>query len=78
MHSPGIVRSPIATTVTQVASRIFLVWCIAFFYPESTAGTTAYSTMLVAWSVTEVVRYTFFVFTLGTGGNVPSWLTWLR
>lgn len=41
----------------------------------------AYLGMLVAWSMTECVRYAYFVFFLGSGGNVklvPSWLSWLR
>lgn len=33
--------------------------------------------MLVAWSVTEVVRYGFFATSLGFG-RVPGWLMWLR
>ena len=32
--------------------------------------------MLIAWSVTEVIRYGFFVFNLR--GEVPAALTWLR
>ena len=37
--------------------------------------------MLGAWSVTEVVRYGYFVLFLSGGGNaarVPEWLRWLR
>ena len=33
--------------------------------------------MLVAWSVTEVIRYAYFVFNL-QGKGVPGVLTWLR
>lgn len=32
--------------------------------------------MLVAWSVTEVVRYSYFALSLA--GALPSFLTWLR
>jgi len=60
----------------QVASRLFLVWAIADQFPFTVADSPAYSTMLLAWSITEVVRYTFFVFLLT--GTVPSVLQWLR
>lgn len=41
----------------------------------------AYLGMLVAWSLTEVVRYSYFVVFLGSGGetaSVPKVLSWLR
>ena len=64
------------TTLMQVASRILLVWGIGYNFPQVVATSPAYSSMLFAWSVTEVVRYSYFVFFLG--GGVPSWLLWLR
>lgn len=33
--------------------------------------------MLIAWSVTEVIRYSYFVFNL-QGSGVPAFMTWLR
>lgn len=33
--------------------------------------------MLLAWSTTEVIRYSYFAMNLAYGG-VPGWLTWLR
>ncbi len=73
----GIVRAPLLTTVMQVASRFLLVWGIALYFPESTSASPAYTTMLLAWSATEVIRYGYFAFSLYFG-SVPSWLTWLR
>ncbi|KAF2396778.1 PTPLA-domain-containing protein [Trichodelitschia bisporula] len=72
----GIVRAPVVTTVMQVASRILLVWGIADVFPRVAAGSAGYMSMLVAWSVTEVVRYSYFVFFLT--GRVPGVLSWLR
>lgn len=37
----------------------------------------AYSSMLLAWSVTEVVRYLFFALSLGVGAE-PYPLRWMR
>ena len=33
--------------------------------------------MLFAWSLADVVRYSYFVILLA-GSSVPSWLKWLR
>ncbi|KAK2627345.1 hypothetical protein QTJ16_003311 [Diplocarpon rosae] len=71
----SLVRAPINTTAMQVASRLLLVWGIIFQYPFL-AKSAAYSTMLIAWSVTEVVRYSYFVFTLS--GYSPGLISWLR
>ncbi|KAF1989975.1 PTPLA-domain-containing protein, partial [Aulographum hederae CBS 113979] len=75
----GIVRAPLFTTLMQVASRILLVWGICYPFPLVPASSPAYSTMLIAWSATEVVRYGYFAFVLARGsGGVPGVLTWLR
>jgi very-long-chain (3R)-3-hydroxyacyl-CoA dehydratase len=60
----------------QVASRVILVWAIVDQFPAATSKSLAYSTMLLAWSATEVVRYSYFVFNLN--GSVPGILQWLR
>ncbi|KAL3423064.1 protein tyrosine phosphatase-like protein [Phlyctema vagabunda] len=76
VHSAtGIVRSPISTTAMQVASRILLVWPVVNTFPFL-ARSPAYSSMLVAWSVTEVIRYSYFTFTLS--GFQPKFISWLR
>ncbi|KAF2646179.1 PTPLA-domain-containing protein [Massarina eburnea CBS 473.64] len=78
LHSAvGIVRAPLFTTAMQVASRLLLVWGIAYNFPQTTKYSPAYSTMLLAWSVTELIRYGYFVFLLG-GNGVPKAWTWLR
>ncbi|KAF2633052.1 protein tyrosine phosphatase [Macroventuria anomochaeta] len=78
LHSlVGIVRAPLLTTLMQVASRFLLVWGIAYNFPATTQHSPAYSTMLLAWSITEVIRYSYFVFTL-SGLGVPSLLSFLR
>ncbi len=59
----------------QVASRILLVWAIVDQFPFL-AKSAVYSSMLIAWSVTEVIRYSYFVFNLS--GFSPSFMTWLR
>ena len=72
----GLVRAPFFTTAMQVASRLLLVWGIGYNFPNTTGTSPAYSSMLIAWSVTEVIRYSYFVFVLG--GGVPRVWTWLR
>lgn len=60
----------------QVSSRFALVWGAVHFYP-SVATSPAYSSMLLAWSTTEVIRYLFFALSL-SGGYEPALLQWLR
>jgi very-long-chain (3R)-3-hydroxyacyl-CoA dehydratase len=63
----------------QVSSRFLLVHLIAApsAFPSTTRTSPAYATMLLAWSVTEVIRYSYFVFNL-SGVGVPAIWTWLR
>lgn len=61
----------------QVASRLLLVWGIVNNFPAETSTSFLYTSMLVAWSVTEVIRYSFFATNLFMG-SVPEWLRWLR
>lgn len=70
-------RAPLLTTVMQVASRFLLVWGIANQFPRVARSSPAYSTMLLAWSTTEVIRYSYFAVNLAYG-YVPAALTWLR
>ncbi|PAV18521.1 tyrosine phosphatase [Pyrrhoderma noxium] len=65
----GWVRSPVATTAAQVSSRLFLVWGVVEQF-EVAQKTPLYATMVLAWSITEVLRYTFYFLTL-----LPSSLT---
>ncbi|KAL8811269.1 MAG: hypothetical protein Q9200_001929 [Gallowayella weberi] len=77
LHSAfGLVRSPLPTTALQVVSRLLLVWAVVDQFPAATTPSIFYSTMLLAWSATEVVRYSYFV--LNLRGSVPGFLTWLR
>ncbi|KAF5024008.1 hypothetical protein F66182_3954 [Fusarium sp. NRRL 66182] len=71
----GIVRAPLTTTVMQVASRFILVWGVVDVFPFL-ALSPFYSSMLIAWSTTEIIRYSFFALSLS--GFQPSFLTWLR
>jgi len=59
----------------QVASRLLLVWPIVNTFPFL-ARSPVYSSMLLAWSVTEIIRYGYFTFTLS--GYSPGFLSWLR
>ncbi|KAH7489707.1 hypothetical protein FOMA001_g2840 [Fusarium oxysporum f. sp. matthiolae] len=71
----GVVRAPLMTTLMQVASRFLLVWAIVDVFPFL-ALSPFYSSMLIAWSVTEIIRYSFFALSLS--GYQPNFLTWLR
>lgn len=59
----------------QVSSRLLLVWPIVNTWPFL-ALSPFYSSMLIAWSVTEVIRYSYFALSLA--GALPALLTWVR
>jgi very-long-chain (3R)-3-hydroxyacyl-CoA dehydratase len=88
----GLVRAGLLTTMLQVASRILVVWLILGQYPEivatrtawgsetagSTTGPIALAGILMAWGITEIIRYGFFVWKTDISEQVPAALTWLR
>lgn len=63
------------TTVMQVASRLLLAWGIIYPFPHLSAYPT-FGTMLLAHSITEIVRYGYFALTLS--GQNPGIFSWLR
>lgn len=72
----GLVRSPLPTTIIQVSSRLILVWGIIERFPH-THSSPVYTTMILAWALTEVPRYAYYALSLA-GCGVPTWLTWIR
>ena len=73
----GIVRSPVFTTTVQVSSRLLVVYGICQLLPESPANYHwAYILLSLSWSVTEIIRYSYYASNLA--GGAPGWLTWLR
>jgi len=59
----GLVRSPLGTTAMQVASRLTLVWGIVENFAE-TRTNPIYASMVTAWSIAEIIRYTFYALAL--------------
>lgn len=72
----GLVPSPLFTTLMQVASRLVLVWGIDFLFPHITSNSFGFVTMVTAWSITEILRYSYYAINLQ--GDVPEALMWLR
>lgn len=75
----GVVRSPVFTTLTQVASRLLVVYGINTFLPNSPANHHwSYISLCLSWSITEIIRYSFYASSLRDPATVPYWLTYLR
>ncbi|KAG5342939.1 hypothetical protein C0989_005888 [Termitomyces sp. Mn162] len=86
----GWVRAPLPTTAAQVSSRLFLVWGIVEQFTDVRASplprsyltysqvrtNPLYTSMILSWSITEVIRYAFYALTLM--GSEPPLLLWLR
>ncbi|KAK3044171.1 hypothetical protein LTS18_001979, partial [Coniosporium uncinatum] len=80
---PGLVRAPLLTTLMQISSRLLLIWLIASPFPNTVRASPFYTSMLLAWSLTEVIRYAYFCFLLSPSNSlgaegVPPNLSWLR
>ncbi|ODQ81032.1 hypothetical protein BABINDRAFT_6881 [Babjeviella inositovora NRRL Y-12698] len=76
----GIVKSPLFTTLSQVASRLLIVWGFFYAFPNSEFNrtTTTYFSLVVSWAVTEIIRYQYYALNLSSGGKPNKILTWLR
>lgn len=71
----GWVRSPVATTAIQVASRLFMVWAVSERYSQAWSS-PFYASMVLAWALTECIRYPFYANQLL--GSEGSGLLWAR
>lgn len=75
----GYVKAPVFTTAAQVSSRLLVVCGIFRMLPGSPAGYHwSYITLCLAWSITEIVRYTYYAQNLVTKGNPSKILILLR
>ncbi|GAA0163501.1 dehydratase [Lithospermum erythrorhizon] len=72
----GLVRSPITATMPQIGSRLYVTWGILLSFPEARSHFLV-SSLVISWSITEIIRYSFFG-TKEAFGSAPSWLLWLR
>jgi len=71
----GWVRSGLQTTAMQVGSRLWIVWGIAQQFGVARVN-PLYTACVLAWSITEVVRYSFYACSLL--GYEPPLLLYLR
>uniref|UniRef100_A0A0N5BK88 Very-long-chain (3R)-3-hydroxyacyl-CoA dehydratase n=1 Tax=Strongyloides papillosus TaxID=174720 RepID=A0A0N5BK88_STREA len=71
----GFVRSPVGTTLMQVYSRVFVVWGILYAVKSSQVS-IGVPMLIFAWSITEVIRYSFYALSLIK--TVPYALIWMR
>ncbi|KAF6203945.1 hypothetical protein GE061_002283 [Apolygus lucorum] len=71
----GFVRSPIVITFIQVMSRVAVVG--GLLYPARSAQVSVgLPLILTAWSITEIIRYSFYALNLINA--VPYFLVWCR
>ncbi|KAL1695402.1 tyrosine phosphatase-like protein [Schizophyllum commune] len=72
----GLVRSSLPTTAMQVTSRLLLVWAVVEQSATARAN-PAFASMIIAWSFSEIIRYSFYTFNL-LGLQPPQWLVLVR
>jgi len=73
----GLVRSPVLTTAMQLFSRVMIIWAVlwSILKVQTSIGVPIF---VFAWSLTEVVRYSYYFFTLLGENSVPFFLQWCR
>lgn len=72
----GLVRSSLFPTTVQVVSRLHIVWIIWRLVPEG-RQTNALILTVVAWTLTELIRYAFYAFQ-NVFSSVWFPVVWLR
>lgn len=73
----GVVKTGVLTSVLQVFSRVIYVYCLAYVVPDVILPLGIFWTLCFAWSLTEVVRYSWYAIKELTGA-APFPLTWCR
>ncbi|XP_046452779.1 very-long-chain (3R)-3-hydroxyacyl-CoA dehydratase 2-like [Daphnia pulex] len=59
----SIIPSNVGITFAQVFSRVFLLWPI-LYYVTTTRDQFGFPLLLIAWTVTEVLRYLYYILNL--------------
>ncbi|NXY86954.1 HACD2 dehydratase, partial [Alcedo cyanopectus] len=74
-YLPGIVPSSVVLTAFQVMSRVFLTWAVTHSVKEVQSEDSVLL-FVVAWTVTEIIRYSFYTFSLLN--HLPYLIKWAR
>ena len=70
----GLVPSGLMTTLSQVFSRVLCTYLVTSV--EEVRESPFFMSMVAAWSITEIIRYTFYA--LSQFEKVPFFLLWVR
>ncbi|XP_038603194.1 very-long-chain (3R)-3-hydroxyacyl-CoA dehydratase 2 [Tachyglossus aculeatus] len=71
----GIVPSSVVLTSFQVMSRVFLTWAVTHSVKEVQSEGSVLL-FVVAWTITEIIRYSFYTFSLLD--HLPYLIKWTR
>lgn len=71
----GIVPSSVVLTAFQVLSRVFLTWAVTHSV-QQVQNADSVLLFVVAWTVTEIIRYSFYTFSLLN--HLPYIIKWAR
>lgn len=74
----GLVKAPLSATLLQSLARLGITIGVCMLVPSSPGNydIISFSGLTLAWSITEIIRYGFYVIKSIT--NPPPFLVWLR
>ena len=73
----GLVKSSVSTNIIQMGTRLLIVWFICYYLDNvQVTSHVAYTYMVLAWSLSVVIRFTFY--NIGLMGYSSKWMTWAR
>jgi very-long-chain (3R)-3-hydroxyacyl-CoA dehydratase len=73
-----IVRSPVMTTLIQVASRIVVLYGALEIGSKQVTSSHWATQMIIAWSIAEIIRYSYYAAALVGKDRIPYIMTWIR
>ncbi|CAK9293904.1 unnamed protein product [Gordionus sp. m RMFG-2023] len=73
----GLVKSSPTFVFLQLFGRLFIVW-VTFYEPYQVTSDLGSFFIILAWSITENIRYSYYAWTIYNSNTLPYLMIWLR
>lgn len=76
----GLVRTPLSITLIQAFSRMVITLGVCWYLPDSPANYNihTFNALSFAWSLAEIIRYSFYASKIITRDSPPPYIVWVR